>query len=99
MMLISSFKWAKNDIVSLTASKDAFEIVVLFKNIRTVYNIAKSDLFAKIEWRGGRPSILVLTLFDKETKIADFYSGGSSDKVIVLEDIYYLISKGNLMDI
>lgn len=93
MMLVNSIKWAKNEIVYLAVSSDNFEIEVLNKNVKTFFMVAKSNIIAKAAWSGGRPAILVLSLFDSGTKLADLYSGGSAAKVITLEDIYYLIEK------
>lgn len=95
MMIVSSYKWAYNQIASLTFYNDQFEIEVITKNARYVYRIEKNNFKAVLKWQGGRPKILKLSLFDNESKIADFYSAGKRKIEYALEEIVHKINSSN----
>ena len=91
-MFISSYKWTINQIVLVAFNNDLFEVEVVSKDKKSVYNIMKADLYTTLKWQGSRPRILRLSLFDKDVKIGDFYSGGKQKMEYVLEEIAYKIN-------
>ena len=93
MLLISTYKWTINQVVSLSFYDDIFEIEIMSKNITRLYSINKANINTILKWQGGRPRVLKLTLFDNEVKIADFYSGGKHKLESVLEEIAFKINK------
>lgn len=75
-MLVSSYKWTLSQVVSITLYDNLFEIGIVTKNRTRVYKIDKDNIRTTLQWKGGRMNLLKLTLFDKNSIIAEFYSGG-----------------------
>jgi len=93
IMFFSSYKWALKKISLITATADNFEIEITVKDIADIYKIPINNLIADTKWVGGRQKVLKLTLFDKNKKIANFYSGGREKETQELEAIKFSIGR------
>ena len=92
-MFFSSYKWALKKVSLVTATADNLEIEIIVKNKADIYKIATQDIRLETKWVGGRPKVLKLSLFDKNTKIADLYSGGREKDTKELEKLKFNIGR------
>ena len=92
-MFISSFKWGLKHLSLITFKSDIFTIEIMERDLKKTYTIHKDNLTTTLKWKGGRPKVLVLTIFDGTTKIADLYSGGRQKKEYELEEIDYKLKQ------
>lgn len=83
----SSYKWTLRCISEVVLKGDVFEIQLVEKDKLKTFTIHKDNIRTHLKWEGGRPRILVLTIFDTDTKIIELYSGGRAENEYVLEDI------------
>ena len=96
VMLLSSYKWTTTQVASIVSYDNLFEIEIVIKNTTKIYQIDKDNIKTRLEWKGARPGILKLTLFDNENKVAELYSGGKQKMEYALEEIAYKIKKNKV---
>ena len=88
-MFFSCYKWSLRKIVSIKLIDDSYQFIIFKKNTINEYSISKDHLRSTLKWKGGRPQILMLTIFDGENKIAIIYSGGRQKLENELDEIEF----------
>ena len=92
-MFISSYKWGLKKVSLITFKSDIFTIEIMEKDLKKTYTIHKDNLITTLKWKGGRPKVLLLTIFDGTNKIADLYSGGRQKNEYELQEIFFKLNQ------
>lgn len=77
----------------ITFKSDIFTIEIMEKDLKKTYNIHKDNLITILKWKGRRPKVLVLTIFEGTNKIVDLYSGGRQKNEFELEEIAFKLKQ------
>ena len=93
VMLLSSYKWSLNKVSLITFYTDVFTFEIAHKDMKNTFSIQKDSLATTLKWKGGRPRVLVLTIFDGENQVAELYSGGRKKHEIELEEIAFVLNR------
>jgi hypothetical protein len=92
-MLLSAYKWELVKVTSITFHSNVFTFEIIEKDKKNTFSIQKDNLATTLKWKGGRPRVLVLTIFDGNNKIAELYSGGRKKHEIELEEIAFALNQ------
>lgn len=90
-IFIGSYKWTRRAVALISFTGDTFKIEVVDKNLKKTFEIHKENIRTVLKWTGGRPKILMLTIYNSDKKIVDLYSGGRQKNEYILEDIAHQI--------
>jgi hypothetical protein len=90
MIVYSAYKRALRKIIAINYKNGLVEFEIVEKDNPIGFVIHKDSIRAVLKWQGKRFEVLVLSLFDGEKKIYDFYSNERKG-VNTLESIVYII--------
>jgi hypothetical protein len=93
-MYLSSRKWTLREVTLITLMNDYFHIQIIEKDLTKNYIIHVDNIKTNIKSTiTNRPKIFTLTIFDKDTRILQLYSGGQIKKEYELKEIARQIEK------
>ena len=88
-VFLTSYKWALHRISTIKIKSDSFEINIMRKDILITHNISRNKIKTLLNWKGNRPKMLVLSIFDGENKVVDLYSGGQKEDEICWRRLFF----------
>ncbi len=93
LMFFSSYKWELKKVSLITYRSGLFNIEIIEKDVKKTYAIHKDNSTTNLNWKGGRPRVLTLAIFDGTNKVADLYSGGRQKNEYELEEIVFKLNQ------
>jgi hypothetical protein len=93
VMLLSSYKWSVDKVSLITFYAEVFTFEIAHMDKKNTFSIQKDNLATTLKWKGGRPRVLVLTIFDGKNRVAQLYSGGRKRHEIELEEIAFALNQ------